>query len=825
MLEILELNGQQVQRGTYPSLQRNAATAKDASRAVPKPVIVTVKINGHPVRALIDSGSLGDFISTSIVDQLKLKTVELKTPLTLTLAVQGSRSKINSGCKTKFSYQDIDEDRYFDVINIANYDVILGTPWLYQHQVALGVNPARVVIGSTPSLPLKGPEVTTLASRSMQVVEDNLEKAREHLRNYAKPICKRAIDSPLPPLRAINHTIPLIDESKVYHWRPSRCPEPLREQWNDKWKGYTASGRWEITNSGNTVPMLLIYKPGTTLLRVVVDLRERNANTRKMASPLPYIEGILCRVARHAYVSALDGCDAYEQIRVVPEHVNRTSVTTPNGNIVSHVLQQGDCNGPATYQALMNHLFSAYIGVWMDVYLDDIYIYSDTLEDHIQHCQTVVDILLREKLYISEKKMKFLVPELNVLGHIVDRDGIRMDPHKVDSILKWKTPTNRDLLRGFLGAVGYLVDNAEGVRIPMGVLSSLTGDSVPFRWEFTHQRAFEDIKNRLQAWRDHRRVPLSYDKDAPTIWLITDGCATGISGVVAQGADWRKAAIAAFYSAKLNSAQQNYPVHEIEMLAGVESMLRHRDILQGAKFKWLTDHKGLIHLLSQQNLSGRQARWMEKIGEFDFEPVYIPGVENVLSDALSRIYSNESKGTVRSVTEYMYHDVVEGRSGNVQLASMAVAPVLVGLEAKMASKRATQDINSQRSVTSPTLGEAPRVETSADFAKRMAGRRFVLHGPGQRKEGGNTEKVLRTSRNSPSAQNEGTGESPMETAPARGPNSKDGPTQTNTSTQREPASNGSNGPTQQQGASPPTLLDVVSSSTEGIDVPAEIKDK
>ncbi|KAF9491226.1 hypothetical protein BDN71DRAFT_1510592 [Pleurotus eryngii] len=109
MLEILELNGQQVQRRTYPSLQRNAATAKDASRAVPKPVIVTVKINGHPVRTLIDSESMGDFISTSIVDQLKLKTVELKTPLTLTLAVQGSQSKINSGCKAKFSYQDIDE--------------------------------------------------------------------------------------------------------------------------------------------------------------------------------------------------------------------------------------------------------------------------------------------------------------------------------------------------------------------------------------------------------------------------------------------------------------------------------------------------------------------------------------------------------------------------------------------------------------------------------------------------------------------------------------------------------------------------------------------
>ena len=77
----------------------------------------------------------------------------------------------------------------------------------------------------------------------------------------------------------------------------------------------------------------------------------------------------------------------------------------------------------------------------------------------------------------------------------------------------------------------------------------------------------------------------------------------------------------AFYSAKLNSAQQNYPVHEIELMAGVETMLRHADILQGVKFKWVTDHKGLTHLLNEKNLSGRQARWLEKISSFDFEVV------------------------------------------------------------------------------------------------------------------------------------------------------------------------------------------------------------
>ena len=348
----------------------------------------------------------------------------------------------------------------------------------------------------------------------------------------------------------------------------------------------------------------------------------------------------------------MDGKDAYEQIRIEPAHVDRTAVTTPDGNMICHVIQQGDCNAPATYQALMNHIFSPYIGKFMDVYLDDIIVYSNTIEEHVEHVKTVIKILIREKLYLSAKKLHFLCSELQILGRVVTDEGIRMDPYKVDCVLNWKTPINRDLLRGFLGSVGYLAEDIPNVRIPMGILHRLTGDAVPFHWGYTEQHAFEDVKMLVQSARDHHRVPVNYAPNAPQVWMVTDGCATGIAGVVSQGNDWKTAKIAAFYSAKLNSAQQNYPVHEIEMLAGIETMLRHRDILQGVKFKWITDHKGLEHLLNQRNLSGRQARWIEKISEFDFDVVYVPGSENVVADSLSHMYSADSPGTARTSSEY-----------------------------------------------------------------------------------------------------------------------------------------------------------------------------
>lgn len=124
--------------------------------------------------------------------------------------------------------------------------------------MSIGFNPSRVCVGSANAVRLEGVATARVYSGAVGLDEGALQRARDELMEYAKPICKSAEETGLPPLRAINHTIPLIDEDKILPWRPSRCPEPLRELWDEKRRIYLKNGRWEITNASNTAPMLLI---------------------------------------------------------------------------------------------------------------------------------------------------------------------------------------------------------------------------------------------------------------------------------------------------------------------------------------------------------------------------------------------------------------------------------------------------------------------------------------------------------------------------------------------------------------------------------------
>ncbi|KAG8915434.1 hypothetical protein FRC02_004520 [Tulasnella sp. 418] len=185
-------------------LERNASKPKDFERVVPRAIVVNVSIAGHPCRALLDTGSLADFVSSKLADQLKLRVEKLEKPLPVQLAVTGSRAAINASVVVDFAYQEISEKRRFDVINLDNYDVILGTPFLFQHKVALGFNPSEVDIGSVEALKVEGEHVAVITSRATDILQSELDKIRDMLKEEARDLCKQMSETELPPYRAVS---------------------------------------------------------------------------------------------------------------------------------------------------------------------------------------------------------------------------------------------------------------------------------------------------------------------------------------------------------------------------------------------------------------------------------------------------------------------------------------------------------------------------------------------------------------------------------------------------------------------------------------------
>nr|GFC26386.1 putative reverse transcriptase domain, ribonuclease H-like domain, aspartic peptidase domain protein [Tanacetum cinerariifolium] len=153
--------------------------------------------------------------------------------------------------------------------------------------------------------------------------------------------------------------------------------------------------------------------------------------------------------------SKIDLCSGYPQLRVREEDIPKTAFRTRYGHFEFTVMPFGLTNAPAVFMDLMNRVCKSYLDKFMIVFIDDILIYSRSEEEHEAHLKTILDLLKKEKLYAKFSKCEFWLKEVQFLGHVVNREGIHVDPSKVDSVKNWKTPESPTKIRSFLGLAGY----------------------------------------------------------------------------------------------------------------------------------------------------------------------------------------------------------------------------------------------------------------------------------------------------------------------------------------------------------------------------------
>src|ERR1700720_3289703 len=262
------------------------------------------------------------------------------------------------------------------------YEVPVNTGKRFTRKIpTMDTNDSVPTLHSVPSqhIPLSQKEEVLLAAMDANL--NALMKDEEQLPDLRKNWVKSAKDillgapSHLSPLREVNHKIPILDEEKQYNYYLPWCPDALKTQLIDKIQNYKSAGWWEETNVSQAAPMLCVFKKGRAKLCTVIDGRKRNENTRKDMTSFPDQEQIRNDVAQGKYRSKIDMSNTYEQIHVKPSDVSTMAFATIYGTFVSHTMQQGDCNAPATFQQLMTIIFREYIGRFVHVYLDDIFVF------------------------------------------------------------------------------------------------------------------------------------------------------------------------------------------------------------------------------------------------------------------------------------------------------------------------------------------------------------------------------------------------------------------------------------------------------------------
>ena len=293
--------------------------------------------------------------------------------------------------------------------------------------------------------------------------------------------------------------------------------------------------------------------------------------------------------------------------------------------------RMGLCNAPATFQKLMYKVLGTLLWKVSMAYLDDIIIFSKSVDDHATHLDAVLSKLKQAGLKIKLPKCEFGKERLQYLGHVVDGRGVSPDPENLKAVYEFPVPkTPKEVMR-FLGLAGYYRRFIESFSTISKPLSSLTPSGVPFQWTEECENAFQTLRARLC------QAPiLKHPEFNKPFYLYSDASAYGIGVILKQDDDNGSRKVVAYASRTLNQAEQNYSATERECLAIVFGTQKFRPYLFGTKFTVVTDHCALCWLMKVRNPNGRLARWSLCLQEFDYEIQYKSGKTHLDADALSR---------------------------------------------------------------------------------------------------------------------------------------------------------------------------------------------
>jgi hypothetical protein len=243
-------------------------------------------------------------------------------------------------------------------------------------------------------------------------------------------------------------------------------------------------------------PVLFVKKKYGTL-RLCIDFRQLNKVTVKNKYPLPRIDDIFDQLKDEKIFSKIDLRSGYHQVRIKEEDIKKTVFRTRYGHYEFTVVLFGFSNAPTVFMCLMNGILREYLDNFVIIFLDGILAYSKSEEDHENNLRMVLQVLREHQWYAKLRKCSFYHKKIHYLGHIISKDGIVVDPEKIESIREWSMPKNVTEVRSFMGLAGYYKRFIEGFSNISHPITSLQNKGVTFQWTLDCEKSFQHLKQLL----------------------------------------------------------------------------------------------------------------------------------------------------------------------------------------------------------------------------------------------------------------------------------------------------------------------------------------
>lgn len=476
--------------------------------------------------------------------------------------------------------------------------------------------------------------------------EQDASQAKQLLSKYQSIFSKGEGDVGCTKL--ITHEIPLLDSAPVrqpYRRIPPAQYEAVRAHIQQLVDSQVA----RESSSPYSSPIVVVQKKDGNI-RLCVDYRQLNAKTHRDAYPLPRIDESLDALTGARWFSTLDLASGYNQVEMAEHDRKKTAFCTPFGLFEFNRMPFGLCNAPATFQRLMERLFGDQRHQSVLLYLDDVIVFSSTVQQHMERLEVVFQRLQQQNLKVKLSKCHFFQKQVLYLGHVVSEQGVATDPEKVAAVQNWRRPTHLSGLRSFLGFTSYYRKFVEGYSKLAAPLHHLVGQLSPrkgktpnipllARWDEKCEQAFQSLREKLCT-----APVLAFADFAKPFVLEVDASHLGLGAVLSQEHDGKLRPVA-YASRSLKRTErnmENYSSMKLEFLALKWAVCeRFREYLLGNAFIVYTDNNPLCHLQTAK-LGAIEQRWASELASFNFTLKYRPGRSNSNADALSRLPLEEA---------------------------------------------------------------------------------------------------------------------------------------------------------------------------------------